>query len=687
MGFFIDEETPVSTSSGGAPSGFFIDESPQPRPLQSGGQAITGGLLNLLSGATAGFGDEIVAGGTALTDVLPSWLGGSSSSIGDAYDQRLAQARELQSTFQSENPFSAGLGQIAGTLTMPIGSSVKLGDTLGKSALKLGAEGAGWGAAFGLGQGEGGVSNRLENALSGAEMGAIAGPLLGVPLLGAAKAASSIADNIPEWASSLNRKSLGARQGDYAKTANDLGMVDLPDGELQTLTKTALDDVLASGALGETRDPSKLLSNAKIQERKISSKIDTLIKSYEQNVPNPVFPKFDNARQYLELGSVPADKVDNYLARLNDLESAIKGKGSGSLSYLQQQKIAFGKLWDPNDTTLNGFNRAIYSDLQKSIEGVVPDVGALNAELQKYKIVKPILQRGVTGEESKDVASVVRQAIRTSGGFGVPILSGMMMGGSTGALGGLGVALAGEKLSSPIGKKITADVLRGAIPKLTSGTDVAARAVQGAPRLTSLGAGNRSETSQKTSEGKKQPTKSEARILPKTVSTSLKPTAAKPATQANFIDKAINRAEAKMIDQPPDMTKLVQAVIHQESRGNASAESPKGAKGLMQIMPDTAKEIAKELGITKYDLSDPATNKKFGEYYLTKMIKQFGDPELALAAYNAGPGNVAKWISRWGADWTEISKRLKAKGAYMETVHYVPGVISKMNKLKDVIEV
>lgn len=138
--------------------------------------------------------------------------------------------------------------------------------------------------------------------------------------------------------------------------------------------------------------------------------------------------------------------------------------------------------------------------------------------------------------------------------------------------------------------------------------------------------------------------------------------------------------------RPKDMVTaedLRDAVIYQESRGNARAVSPKGATGLMQIMPETGREIAKELGIKKYDLKDPETNKRFGEYYLDKMLKIFKDPKLALAGYNAGPGNVRKWMKQYGtSSWDVISAHLEERGSFLETVKYVPSVLAKHQSLK-----
>lgn len=86
------------------------------------------------------------------------------------------------------------------------------------------------------------------------------------------------------------------------------------------------------------------------------------------------------------------------------------------------------------------------------------------------------------------------------------------------------------------------------------------------------------------------------------------------------------------------------AVIRIESAFDVDAESAAGAIGLMQLLPSTAEEIARELRMEwagEETLRDPAANIEMGTYYLTKLLGRFNDLSVALAAYNEGPGRVA----------------------------------------------
>jgi soluble lytic murein transglycosylase len=110
---------------------------------------------------------------------------------------------------------------------------------------------------------------------------------------------------------------------------------------------------------------------------------------------------------------------------------------------------------------------------------------------------------------------------------------------------------------------------------------------------------------------------------------------------------------------------LLAAVIYQESKFDAEARSDAGAVGLMQLQPETAKGIALRTGGSKFrvdDLTDPEINVRYGSWYLRHLLDKYGDEELALAAFNAGQGNVDSWLR-------------EDKGiAFAETRHYVDRV-------------
>jgi soluble lytic murein transglycosylase len=119
------------------------------------------------------------------------------------------------------------------------------------------------------------------------------------------------------------------------------------------------------------------------------------------------------------------------------------------------------------------------------------------------------------------------------------------------------------------------------------------------------------------------------------------------------------------------------AVIRQESLWDASAGSGAGALGLTQVIPPTGESIAAALGMKDFaaaDLFRPVVSLKFGAYYLGQQMKAYGGNVLAaMAAYNAGPGNAARWLeslpaAATAADFAETVD-------FEETAHYVEVIL------------
>ncbi|MFA5105563.1 MAG: lytic transglycosylase domain-containing protein [Candidatus Micrarchaeia archaeon] len=131
------------------------------------------------------------------------------------------------------------------------------------------------------------------------------------------------------------------------------------------------------------------------------------------------------------------------------------------------------------------------------------------------------------------------------------------------------------------------------------------------------------------------------------------------AQRLSAYEPIVNRMSAKYgVDK-----NLIYAVIAQESGGNPLAESWCGAKGMMQLMDPTAKDMGVENSF------DPAQNIEGGTKYLAGLLKQYGNEKLALVAYNAGPKRADKYIA---TGWLP-----------QETSDYVPRVMSFYEQFKD----
>ena len=161
------------------------------------------------------------------------------------------------------------------------------------------------------------------------------------------------------------------------------------------------------------------------------------------------------------------------------------------------------------------------------------------------------------------------------------------------------------------------------------------------------------------------------------------------STMSPFVDKAVQeialplRHEDIIRQQARDKgldPSLIAGVIYAESRFRDQT-SHAGAKGLMQILPETADYIAHLSGGTEFergDLANPQINIAYGSYYLRYLLRKYGGNEaLALAAYNAGEGKVDEWLGEGRApdDPEEIP--------FPETRNYVVQVLDVRERYRD----
>ena len=139
----------------------------------------------------------------------------------------------------------------------------------------------------------------------------------------------------------------------------------------------------------------------------------------------------------------------------------------------------------------------------------------------------------------------------------------------------------------------------------------------------------------------------------------------------------LKRTFSQMAQERTMNTSLLYAISRQESALYPLAQSPVGARGLMQLMPATAKETAAKLGVpyrNEQQLFDPTMNIRLGSAYLKRLLDVYdGNRILAAAAYNAGPGRVKRWRDQSTNKpmdvWVESIP-------YRETRNYVQNVLS-----------
>lgn len=135
----------------------------------------------------------------------------------------------------------------------------------------------------------------------------------------------------------------------------------------------------------------------------------------------------------------------------------------------------------------------------------------------------------------------------------------------------------------------------------------------------------------------------------------------------SFLSK-IDKSYGQMIDIAALLhdydAKLITAVIVVESEGKTSAVSNRGARGLMQLMPGTARAMG------AVDPKDPFQNILAGTKYLKELEGPYGfkSPQQALVAYNMGPSRAKRWLSQYDAD----------EYVYVQKVMYVYGVLAQM---------
>jgi soluble lytic murein transglycosylase-like protein len=515
---------------------------------------------------------------------------------------------------------------------------------------------AGTGLAAYLGS-EAGQAIAPESQYAGL-VGALAAP---AAVSGAAKAASSIAPSLEDVGMGLQRKARGARASDYKLAKN--AIIETVEGDTTTQLKKSFDNLIEKGTLGKSIDPESMYPKLQAAKEAAEDSIQSVLKGTEAKVGPVPSPSFDKTLEYVSK-NIAANDVDKYLNEVISLQDALRREGKGSLVYLNQQKKIIGENWKNSPQSDPGFWRTLYRDMKGHIEKYAPEVKDLNKQKQDLIVVSPIIERGFKATGADYDIGKVMQLLYTSGGAG--LAGGAILGAATGDTeAGILGALTLRALATPKGQNLAGKLatnLSKAMPK-----DVAAASL-----------GDLATIAGKAAPKDLQPSATESAALPEmdidaqieAVTREIEALRGEtaPAPESVKVGKQ-NISIPTGEDFAP--ASLVKAVMKVESGGKQEAVSPKGATGLMQLMPGTARE----LGV---DPKDPKQNVEGGSKYLQQMLNKYGSKELALAAYNWGPGNIDRAIKKVKAagkkvTWQSVLDEVKVP---KETRNYVSKVIS-----------
>jgi soluble lytic murein transglycosylase-like protein len=508
-----------------------------------------------------------------------------------------------------------------------------------------------------------------------AKAGQVAGPAaaIGGGLAGLGEAVSAAGPKLIELGKSGRRAAIGARLGDYNKGVGKRQIDIDPTTGARSLTEKGLDNVIEKGYLGENLNPRIQSVNLESNIGQLESQLDDLISGVEaQGVKTPS-PSFKNIKDKIKAGKgYTVRDQDKYLAEIADIEAKLNQRGEGKLSYLQEQKKAFGATYDPKGNGADAmFNRDIYHALQDEIEKYVPQARQLNQEVQGLLLTRPIVARGVSEESNKflALANRISKAGFTTGGIFGAGATGLLgpVGGL--AVGTLGAALTSKPVQDVVAQGLTRpqDIAR-ALGRLGSQAGAAQR-----PEIQAMFPEATEATAEASDVDKQiESLRAEIEALKAVPSTPSMPAqapkgASKQSTNTD-VDLALNNAASK---HGIDVGEL-RAIAQVESSFNPKAVGPKTrygqAQGLMQLIPATAKA----LGVK--NAFDPEQSADGAGKLLTELESSFGkynDRRFIWAAYNSRPQLIKNAIAKVKANdesitWSNVSRYVPS-----ETKSYV----------------
>lgn len=629
----------------------------------------------LAQGATLGTADEIAAAASGAYGALTG-----DESFSDIYDREQQEWQDILEKDIQQQPVASIGGQLIGGIATGGGvGATRAGAGIAR-AVSQGSRLARTGKAAALGSGVGAFEGAASSAQGERGEGAVLGGLTGGVLGGGSQGARELYDVYKSGKGAVRSVDLkGLANQAYRKTEELGGAFDttvtnkMLDDMAEAVPKDEFDDALGGAKVAEfvqgisdtLRDQPITLERAD----KINKRINRLMDKAPFFENNRIT---EDGKDLLKIKEILENAIDEAP------DTAIIGAETReSIDALKEGR----KLWGQS-RRLGEVERLI----RKAMTKEQPAKSLMTAFTNLLEDPKKI--KGFTEEEKQAIqvaaqSGVLNDVVRLFGSRLVPIITG-----STGAdLGAVVGATAGSGVSRSLGANIQADKARDVLDVI-AGTrktlDDPAREMAD-PRITGAAVGGVTQAVESgrdylTSEPEirsefevraTRPPRSTDRLQRlRGILEGDQSTLQQPKFQDKVKIKNPHSTYIKKYSRKNDIDpNLIAAVIKKESNFKPRARSQVGAQGLMQIMPETAKNPG--FGVKPFDkkksLYDVAENVRFGTDYLSAMLKRYdNDVEAALVAYNAGAGNADKWLQS-GRDYSVLPDRKQTED-YAKTI-------------------
>ena len=697
-------------------------------PELTGGDVATGFLRSAAAGPTFGLSQQLEAAARApFTE--------------QTYGEELANIRQQQRAFESEYPGSAlGTELATGLLLNPLGAlgAVGKGAQAARKATSIAKPIQRLLQAERIAKPAAAVGRFIESKPGGI----VASRLLSYPSVQAALESAIRTEGTAEekaMAAGLGAgvgSALGYLGGAVGRKLSKLdteadrlllSSYDITGADVKKLVKkqaatgkvvTSIDDIPLpetirafekADVIKRTNDKAENLVSVLQYQNKIGRSLEPVLE--EANRVVDAFPDFQKSATDRYIGSLSGKAREKAQKIALEERDAIINQftNGGDLLDLQRAKVGLNYTYDASPLTPS-VQKALREDLRREIEmrvGQAVDEGrtsrdllaqlkSLNTEYGKAAEVKDIFAQRLGSELGGDVVEDTFMSMRTTGGAGTALQMATQSGNILPAVAG-GILTAARV---PEAKRELADILTD--PMFRVGASSVGRVLEAAP-LVRGGArayqqfGTEIPQAQEEQAGKvrmaeqviaqqaaQAPLMEELRMLRQalesrggTPTPTETPREEEPRAQMKPMALKRNASVEQRIERFTQEDPIVQSIIYQESRGKLGQKSQAGAVGLMQLK--TA--AAKDMGVK--DRLDPEQNLSGGARYYESLLKQFGDEELALAAYNWGMGNVdkkLKELERKGREqsWSNIVKYF---GVPSETEKYVDEVLRRRKEI------